>query len=260
MWQASLRMCGAVALLLIWCRLRGVKLFERDRTLASGLLVGALFASEFVCIYLGLQYTAASRLTVFLYTAPFVVALLLPRLEPTERLSGLQWLGLALAFGGVIVAFGESFDHAVDARQRFGDVLGLAGGVLWGLTTLAIRSGRLANASAEKTLFYQIGVTAAVVPLVSVLLGETRGFGYSGLAWGSIALQTAIGAFASYLAWMWLLRHYPATRISSFTFLTPLFALTFGVVLLGEPLTLQLMLAMVGVGIGLLLVNRRKVA
>lgn len=260
MWQATLRMTGAVALLWLWCRLRGVKLFQRDGTLPAGLLAGGLFASEFVCIYIGLQYTAASRLTVFLYTAPFVVAILLPRLVPSERLSGVQWIGLTLAFGGVVAAFSESFRHAVDLRQLHGDALGLAGGVLWGLTTLAIRGSKLATASAEKTLFYQIGVTAAVVPLMSVLLGETRGFGYSGPAWASIAFQTAIGAFASYLAWMWLLRHYPATRISSFTFLTPLFAMGFGVVLLNEPLTLQLVLAMAGVGVGLVLVNRRKAA
>ena len=258
MWQATLRMTGALALLWLWCRARGVRLFERDGTLPAGLLAGALFASEFVCIYVGLQYTAASRLTVFLYTAPFVVALLLPRLVPSERLGGLQWIGLALAFGGVVTAFGESFRHAVDLRQLHGDALGLAGGVLWGLTTLAIRGSRLATASAEKTLFYQLGVTVVTVPLVSVLLGEHRGFGYSGLAWASIALQTTIGAFASYLAWMWLLRHYPATRISSFTFLTPLFAMVFGVLLLKEPLTLQLVLAMAGVGIGLVLVNRGK--
>ena len=74
------------------------------------------------------------------------------------------------------------------------------------------------------------------------------------------ALQTVIGAFASYLAWMWLLRHYPATQLSSFTFLTPVFALVFGVALLDEPLSLQLMLALVGVGVGIVLVNRKAVS
>ena len=80
---------------------------------------------------------------------------------------------------------------------------------------------------------------------------------YPAWAWGSIALQTVVGAFASYLAWMWLLRHYPATRMSSFTFLTPVFALVFGVVLLGEPLTLQLVIALAGVAAGIVLVNRK---
>ncbi len=256
LWQAAIRMSGAVVLLWLWCRWRGVPLWQRDGTLAGGLLAGLLFAGEFVCIYLGLGRTTASRLTVFLYTAPFVVALLLPRFVPAERLAGVQWLGLAIAFAGVVLAFSESLG-AGSAPQLRGDALALAAGVLWGLTTLAIRTTRLATASAEKTLFYQIGVTALVAPVVSWLLGEHWRFSYSNYAWFSLLLQTAIGAFASYLAWMWLLRHYPATRISSFTFLTPLFALVFGVALLAEPLTLQLVLALAGVALGIVLVNRR---
>jgi drug/metabolite transporter (DMT)-like permease len=90
-----------------------------------------------------------------------------------------------------------------------------------------------------------------------VLLGEPWRLDYSAQAWGSIALQSAVGAFASYLAWMWMLRHYPATQMSTFTFLTPVFALVFGVVLLGEPLTLKLVLALAGVAAGIVLVSRR---
>ena len=257
LWQASIRMSGAVLLLWLWCRARGVPLFNRDGTLPGGLLAGLLFAGEFCCIYLGLQDTTASRLTVFLYTSPFWVALFLPRWAPSEQLRGWQWVGLALAFGGVVLAFSESFGHS-SATQLRGDLLALASGMLWGLTTLSIRATRLATASAEKTLFYQVAVTAAVSPFLSLALGETWGLSYSAMAWGSIAVQTVIGAFASYLTWMWLLRHYPATQMSSFTFLTPLFALAFGVMLLGEPLTLRLVLALAGVGLGIVMVNRRK--
>jgi drug/metabolite transporter (DMT)-like permease len=257
LWQAAIRMSGAVVLLWLWCRSRGVPLFQRDGTLPGGLLAGTLFAGEFIGIYIGLQHTTASRLTVFLYTSPFVVALLLPRFVAAERLRGVQWLGLAIAFGGVVVAFSESFGAGSSPSQLRGDALALTAGVLWGLTTLAIRTTRLATASAEKTLFYQIAVTALIAPVASWLLGERWSFAYSSYAWFSLALQTVIGAFASYLAWMWLLRHYPATRISSFTFLTPLFALVLGVALLGEPLTLQLVLALAGVAFGIVLVNRR---
>lgn len=258
LWQASIRFIGATALLWLWCAVRGVKLFERDGTLPAGLLAGALFAGEFTCIYLGLRDTTASRLTVFLYTSPFVVALLLPRFVAAEKLRAAQWTGLLIAFGGVAVAFAEGFasGHA-GPRQLRGDALALAAGTLWGLTTLVIRASKMATASAEKTLFYQVAVTAIVAPFVSLLLGEPWKFSYSAQAWGSIALQTAIGAFASYLAWMWLLRHYPATQMSSFTFLTPVFALVLGVLLLKEPLTLQLVLALCGVAVGLVLVNRR---
>jgi drug/metabolite transporter (DMT)-like permease len=256
LWQAAIRMTGALVLLWLWCRWRGVALFERDGTLAGGLLAGLLFAAEFTCIYLGLQRTSASRLTVFLYTSPFVVALLLPRFVHAERLRGVQWIGLAVAFAGVVLAFSESLGHSTP-NQFYGDALALAAGVFWGLTTIVIRATRLSTASAEKALIYQIAVTVVVMPLLSLALGETWSFAYSGYAWFSIAVQTAIGAFASYLAWMWLLRHYPATRISSFTFLTPLCALVFGVALLAEPLTLRLVLALVGVALGIVMVNRR---
>ena len=257
LWQASLRFAGATVLLWLWCRWRGVALFARDGTLRAGLLAGLLFTAEFTCIYLGLRDTTASRLTVFLYTAPFVVALLLPRIVPAERLRPLQWVGLVIAFAGVALAFGEGFLAGSTARQLRGDALALAAGVFWGLTTLVIRGSRLATASAEKTLFYQVGVTSLVAPLLSLALGERWSLAYSSYAWFSISLQSAIGAFASYLAWMWMLRHYPATQMSSFTFLAPLFALVFGVVLLKEPLTAQLVVALAGVAVGIVLVNRK---
>jgi len=258
LWQASIRMAGAVLLLWLWCASRGVKLFERDGTLGAGLLAGALFAGEFVCIYIGLEYTAASRLTVFLYAAPFWVAIFLPRWVPAERLRGVQWLGLAIAFAAVVAAFSEGFSHSTSLQLR-GDALALVAGMLWGLTTVTIRATRLATASAEKTLFYQVGVTALACPLLSLAFGEGWGLHYSVYAWTSIGLQTVIGAFASYLTWMWLLRHYPATQMSSFTFLTPLFALVFGVALLHEPLTLTLAVALTAVAVGIVIVNRRPV-
>lgn len=258
LWQASLRFWGAAVLIWLWCRARGVPLFTRDGTLKAGLLAGSLFAGEFAFIYLGLLHTSASRLTVFLYTSPFVVALLLPRVVPGERLRRIQWVGLVIAFAAVALAFSEGFMHASPvAGAWLGDAMALAAGTLWGLTTLTIRATKLSGASAEKTLFYQVAVTAVVAPLVSLALGEVWSLDYSVRAWGSLGIQTVVGAFASYLTWMWLLRHYPATQMSTFTFLTPVFALVFGVVLLSEPLTLQLAVALIGVAMGIVLVSRR---
>jgi len=258
LWQASLRFWGAAVLIWLWSQARGVALFARDGTLKAGLLAGSLFAGEFAFIYLGLLHTSASRLTVFLYTSPFVVALLLPRVVPGERLRRIQWVGLVIAFAAVALAFSEGFTHGSPvAGAWLGDAMALAAGTLWGLTTLTIRATRLSGASAEKTLFYQVAVTAAVAPLISLALGEVWSLDYSARAWGSLGLQTVVGAFASYLTWMWMLRQYPATQMSTFTFLTPVFALVFGVVLLHEPLTLQLVLALIGVAVGIVLVSRR---
>jgi len=255
--QAALRFVGATVLLMLWCRWRGVALFARDGSLWPGLLAGTMFAAEFACLYIGLQHTTASRLTVFLYTSPFWVALLLPLLVRAERLRPLQWLGLGLAFLALVFAMRESFVAPTTNGQLFGDALALAAGLAWGLTTVTIRASALARTSAEKLLFYQVAVSAATLPLLSLALGERWVWQFSGFAATSLLLQTVVGAFASYLAWMWMLGRYPATRISAFVFLTPLFALLFGALWLHEPLTPSLLAALALVTVGIVLVNRR---
>jgi drug/metabolite transporter (DMT)-like permease len=163
-----------------------------------------------------------------------------------------------VAFASVAAAFSEGFDQpAAGPLQWLGDALGVVAGILWGATTLAIRATRLATAAPEKTLAYQLVVSALVLGIAAPLVGETWPARVSALSMGSMFFQTVIVTFASYLAWFWLVRHYPATRISAFTLLTPMAGLAFGVLLLGEPLTARLMIAMAGVALGLLLINRR---
>ena len=257
MFQASLRLWGATALLWLWCLARGVPLFTRDASLKAGLLAGSLFAAEFACIYIGLQYTTASRLTVFLYTSPFWVALLVPLWVTSEKLHGWQWLGLVCAFAGVVFALREGFSSSGAATSP-GDVLGLAAGMLWGLTTLVIRASGLTKISAEKLLFYQLAVSAVMFPILSLMLGEAWVWRFSSFAITSLLLQTVVGAFASYLAWMWMLGRYPATKISVFVFLTPLFALLFGALWLKESVTTGLLAALGAVAVGIVLVNRQR--
>lgn len=228
--------------------------------LLPGLLAGALFAGEFACIYIGLQYTPASRLTMFVYCAPFWVAMLLPRFVPGENLRRAQWLGMGCAFVGVALALGDGLwgsAHAAQPLGWLGDMLGLLGGLLWALTTVVIRSTALGGVAPERQLLYQVAVSTAVLPVLSLALGESWSFAFSAFATGSLLLQALVGAFASYLAWMWMLAHYPATKISVFVFLTPVFALLFGVWWLGEPVTVGLLLALALVAAGIALVNRR---
>jgi drug/metabolite transporter (DMT)-like permease len=251
--QSAVRGVGATLLLWLWCQWRGIKLFDRDGSLWAGLLVGCLFAAEFAFIYIGLQHTSASRLTVFLYTSPFWVAALVPLFIRTERLRPVQWLGMACAFAAVVFALREGFGGG----GATGDLMGLAAGALWGLTTVAIRAANLTRLSAEKLLFYQLAVSTVVLVLLSHLMGEPWDGRWSGFAIGSVAVQTVVGAFASYLAWMWMLGHYPATKISAFVFLTPLFALLFGMIWLSEAVTLTLVLSLALVAVGIVLVNRK---
>ena len=258
LWQAALRSSGAAILVWLWARGRGIALFERDGTIAGGLVAGALFAAEFFCIFVGLQFTTASRMVVFIYIAPFVVALGMPLIASSERLGLVQSAGLVLAFAGVAWAFAEGFSRpAAGPLQWLGDGLGVLAGVLWGATTLAIRATSLSRASAEKTLLYQLGVSAALL-LAAALVGATPlPLRLSPLAWSSLAFQTVVVSFASYLVWFWLIRHYPATRLASFTMLTPVFGLILGALLLAEPVTARLLIALATVAAGIVLLNRK---
>jgi drug/metabolite transporter (DMT)-like permease len=256
LWQAGLRSVVAGLLVWLWSLSRGIRLFERDGSLGGGLLAGLLFAAEFACIFVGLQYTSASRMVVFIYLSPFVVALGMPWIAHGEKLSGKQWAGLVLAFAAVAFAFAEGFSSPSTPLQWWGDLLGVAAAVLWGGTTLAIRGSRLTSAAAEKTLLYQLGVSALALCAAAVFAGEPLPVQWSPRLIGLFGFQAVIVSFASYLAWFWLIRHYAATKLAVFTLSTPLFGLLAGALLLGEGISTRLVMALAALAAGIVLVNR----
>lgn len=258
--QAGLRSAIAALLVWGWARSRGTPLFRDDGTLGAGLLAGVLFAGEFVCIFLGLTLTSASRMAVFLYTAPCFTALGLHWFADGERMRRIQWLGILVAFAGMGLAFADGFLHGHAAQDSplkslAGDALGVLAGAAWAATTVVVRATRLAHSSASKTLFYQLAVSAVVLLVLAAGLGEARVDAVTPLAVMSLAYQAVIVAFVSYLVWFWLLTRYIASRLSVFSFLTPLFGVTFGVLLLGESFSSRFLMAAALVLIGIALVN-----
>lgn len=254
--QAAIRSSVATLLLLAWANLRAIPLFDHDRTLVPGTIAGLLFAAEFFLIYFGLNYTAASRMVVFVALSPILTALGLAWLVPGERLSGVQWAGVLLAFAGIALAFADGF--AAQTRSTvFGDLCGVGAAISWAATTVLIRATRLAGARAEKTLFYQLAVSAVGLAIASPAIGEAGVARVDATVLASLAFQGVVVAFASYLAWFWLLTRYLAARLSVFSFLAPMFGVAFGVLLLGETLSARFVIAALAVGAGIALVNLR---
>jgi len=254
--QLSIRSVVACALLLAWMQWRGVAWSLRDGTLGAGLLAGLLFAVEFALIFVGLQYTTAARAVVFINTSPFVVALVLAWLLPSERLRVVQALGLFVAFAGVAYAFAEPAPRAAH-WPWLGDVMIIAAAVLWGFTTITIRLSSLRHAPAEKTLAYQLIVAAALSPVAAWASGSAWPTHWSAVALGSLAYQAVIVTFASYLLWFWLLTRYRATQVQGFVVLTPVFGTAFAAILLGETLSTRLVAGLLAIVVGLTLLNRR---
>jgi drug/metabolite transporter (DMT)-like permease len=253
--QGGLRSAISLVLLLGWARWRGVPLFTRDATWWPGLLAGALYAGEFFFVYAGLAHTSASRMVVFVYLAPALTAIGVHLFVPGEQLAGRQWIGIALAFAGVAVAFGDGF--IASPASLLGDAFGVVAAFLWAATTVVIRTSALSNASASKTLLYQIAIATLTLPLVSIVMGEPGITTLSATAIASVAFQGVVVSFASHLAWFWLLTRYLAGRLAAFSSLAPLFGVVAGVLILGEPLRAEFAFAAGMVVLGIYLVNRR---
>jgi len=251
--QAALRSIIATVLILAWARLRGLPLFERDGTFWPGIVAGLLFAAEFVFIYGGLAHTNASRMSVFIYLTPPLSALGLHFFVRSERLTLRQWLGVLVAFAGIVLAFAEGF--SAPRSTYIGDLCGVMAAVMWASTIVLIRATRLARITATKTLFYQLAVSAACLPLASFLMGEKGVINVTGTVVASLAYQCVVVAFVSYLTWFWLLTRYRAAPLSVLSFMTPMFGVLSGVLFLGEPISAAFILAALLVAAGIVLVN-----
>jgi drug/metabolite transporter (DMT)-like permease len=252
--QAALRSFGGLVVVLIIAAIRRVPLMERDGTLKAGLLIGVIFGFEFVLMYSGLQWTTASRAVVFLYTAPFVVALGANRLLG-ERITPGQWIGLALSFAAVMLAIGAP-QSDVDAKVLLGDLMLLGTGILWGISTVVIKASRLSQVSAEKGLAFQLVVSAPILAAGALLAGETMPAMPGPLASGLMLYQAIWVVGATYLLWFVLVKAYSASKLSAFTFLTPLFGVAAGYFILDEPISTAFGIAAVLIIVGLYLVNR----
>ena len=254
--QIGLRSGIAAVLVAAVMRWRGERMSLRDGSLSPGLAVGVLFALEFLLVAEGLRHTSASHMVVFLYTAPIFAALGLHWRLPAERLSGVQWLGIAVAFSGIALTFlGRRQVGISDAASiLWGDALGVLAAMSWAATTVVVRCSVLSTASPAKTLQYQLVIACLILLAGAVFTGQSE-VHWSLTVWASLAFHGIIVSFASFLAWFWMLRTYLASRLGVFSFMTPLFGMLFGAWLLGEPIEASFLAGAIPVLLGIVLVS-----
>jgi drug/metabolite transporter (DMT)-like permease len=255
--QSTIRSALGALIVALWCRMRGIPLFARDGTLIPGLAAGVAFAAEFYCVFQGLVYTTASRAVLFIYLAPFFVVLGARFVLPDDRFKPWQWAGLGLSFAGMVVAFGLP-TPALDPRQMLGDILMVAAALDWAITTLIIKATRLSTIASEKVLLYQLVVSVPLLGGAAYAAGETITRMPDALALSSLAYQTIWVVSVTFAIWFAMVKKFSANRVSAFTFLTPLFGVAAGYLVLGEPLTPAFAAAVALVAGGLVLVNRTK--
>jgi len=249
--QTGVRSGVGCVCVIVYAAATGRRIFRIDGTEAAGALAGLLFTAEFVALYESLRWTTAGRATVFIFAAPFFVALGAVFLLKDERLRRIQWLGLALAFLGVAVGLaGRS-----PGGGMLGDALAVLAAALWGATTIVIKATPLRRADPRKVLIYQIGAATLIAPFAAVALGEPLPAHLSAATLVALLWQGVAVVGLSYVAWFWLLGRYPAPQLSAFTFVTPLVGVFAGWLVFGETVTPGFALAITLVVAGVALVN-----
>jgi len=254
--NAFLRSSIASALGIVYCLSIKEPLFHRDRRLFHGFVVGMLFGLEFVCIYLGMFYTDAARAVILVNTSPFIVALG-AYLFLRERLGLFKIIGLVLAFIGVYLVF-HGKPRTWSSSMLFGDILELGAAVLWGATTVYIKKYLAGRVHPIHTFLYQLVFSIPIIFLCSILLEEKWILDVNTAAVLALLYASVIVAFASYLTWFKLIHTYPVSQLAVFTFLSPFFGVTSGIVILGEQLTAGLLFGLLFVSAGIYLANYQK--
>lgn len=247
-----LRAALAIIALLAWCRFRGLPVFARDGTLRSGVLAGLLFGLEFAAIYAGLALTSASRANLMTNTMP-LFALAGTHFLLGEKATPVKIAGTIIAFIGVGIVFSDKLSLPSE-NAVWGDLLCIAGAMLWAATGLVIRKSALAGIAPEKTLLYQLAGAIAVSALLMPFSGELVGEVTTAVV-ASVLFQAFFVVAFTYSVWFWLMTKYPLSGLSSFTFLSTIFGVLFSALILGDPLTPGLVTGMTIVVIGLFLIN-----
>lgn len=255
---SAARSTGAAVLVATWATMFGKELRVDRRRALDGLIMGSLFAGEFLFLYWGSAFTSASRSVLLVYTSPFWVAIGAHFLLRDDRLTPIKIVGLGLSFAGVAAVF-RAPSGGLPTNHLLGDGMEILAAIFWALTTLFVKhTMRVRPMSTFQVLFYQLAFSAPLLWLGALIFerGELPVLRLD----ASLALlyQTVVVATVSYLLWFWLMRTQKASSLHSFTFFTPLFGVIFGGLFLGDHLPLLLWLGLASVAAGTYLVNTRR--
>lgn len=251
--QAGIRSVGAVVVLLIWMRLRGIRVHFPRRALFGGILSGLIFTTEFLCLFNALDITTVSRASVIFYSMPVWLALIAHFAFPGERLTRLKLIGLAMAMAGVVIALADRQGGQVSWT---GDLLALCSALCWAGIVICVRLTALSEVPPAQQLLFQVLISGPILlllaPLFGPLLREVAPIHVAGLLFQIIGV-----ASLGFLLWFWLMTIYPASSIASFSFLSPVFSVLLGWLLLSEDVAPAVWIALVLVAAGIFLINRK---
>lgn len=241
-----------VGFFMIW---KGFPMWPRKGARFGAILMGSLFAYEFVCLFLALGVSSVSRVSIIFYSMPVWLSIAAHFLLEGERLTSIRFIGLCLALCGVVLAI-LSGSSDIGTLSYWGDFLALNAALAWAALALVVRLTKISEERAETQIFVQLLVSAPILLGASLLFGsplrDPEPWHYM-----SVFLQALLIVAFAYWLWLKLMAVYPASGVASFSFLSPVFSVALGWLILGEHVGPLLVIGLVLVAVGLILINRK---
>lgn len=218
---------------------------------AAMAFVGFLQASVMTgCTTWALTVIDASRTVLIAYSMPIwslLFAFLVSREAVTPRLAA----SVALGFGGLAVLCAPWAMDWSSETAMMGSIAALVGAMAWALGSVLYRR-RTWKSSFGSQVFLQM-LTAAIVALLCVFLFEQQPLRFN-LQYGLIVVYNAlVPTILAFWFWAKILTSIPAATAGQFVLLSPVFGIVLGHLVLGEPLTVALILSAVMILCGALL-------
>ncbi|MFL2812382.1 MAG: DMT family transporter [Paracoccaceae bacterium] len=253
---AGIRSFIAFFFIIFWMRLANKPIVFNKENFKISLIAGVIFAFEFLFLFLALDFTSVSRNSIIYYSMPLWLTILLFFTKSNERNSFLKSLGLILAFTGVVISVTNfEFKLISNSTNFIGDILAFLAALFWAILIIIAKNSNFSKVLPEMQLLWMVMVSAPILTIFSIFIEEPiRDFEIIHI-WG-VLFQSIIVVAGGFLFWLWLLARYPASGVASFSFLTPIFTIFFGWLILGEVITTNFLIAAFLVISGLILINK----
>lgn len=197
----------------------------------------------------GLQFISSARAGLLFATMP-LATLVFGALLGRERLSVRALAGVVLTIAGVACVLGEKLFVGADRHEWIGALAVLGSAGVGALCSVLYRP----YLQRYPTVAVGAAAMAASVAALALLAGAEGFFArvphFSAAGWGAVLFIGASSGIG-YFLWLWALRHAEPTRVTIFLSLSPVTAALLGALLLGEALTLWLLLGLVLIVAGL---------
>ena len=246
---AALRFGGGVICLLplaLMLRLRWPGRGDWPAVAGLGFMFFAVF---FVFYNVGLAYTTVARGTLALSTLP-LMTMVVGAVLGIEALSARKTVGVLIAMLGVAAALASGLADAPAGAWR-GDLI-MAGATLCMALYNVWSRPFIQRSSALGFLTAGMGVGAAALVLISALSGGlTRVSAFTPAEWLAALYLGAGGGALAFFLWVYALQYASPTRVANTMTVNPIVAALLAAIILGEPITLPLVIGLITVFAGL---------